>query len=114
MMMAEGTKQDPWLLTPTPGTSNYTMYQDDQAQPPEPVCQVGSTTLKYQFRAIEDLYAWLVEQGDWVLLGAADENKTTAPGTVEAWGRSPQNPVGEWYGLRKGYCGRFAMSPPPL
>jgi hypothetical protein len=70
------------------------------------VCQVGSTTLKYHLSAVEDLHAWLREQGDWVALGAAaDEKKEAAEGTVEAWGRSGQNPVGGWYGLRKGYAG---------
>ena len=40
--------------------------------------------------------------------------KSAADGTVEAWGRSPSNPVGGWYGLRKGYRGRFGMYLPPL
>jgi len=112
--MADGTKDDPWVLTTPPGTSQYTMYRNDQAQPAELVCQVGSTRLTYQYRAIEDLHAWLLANGDWVPLGAADENKVAAEGTVEAWGRSPDNPVGGWYGLRKGYRGRFAMYVPPL
>lgn len=76
--------------------------------------QVGSTRLTYQLRAVEDLHAWLREQDDWVPLGAADENKPAADGAVEAWGRSPGNPVGGWYGLRKGYRGRFGMYLPPL
>lgn len=80
----------------------------------ELVCQVGSTTLKYRASAIDDLTAWLREQGDWVPLGAADENKPAAEGTIEAWGRSESNPVGGWYGLRKGYRGRFGMYLPPL
>lgn len=108
--MEAGTKEDPWELVTAPGSSNYTMYRDGD----ELVCQVGSTTLKYQVRAIEDLAAWLREQGDWVQLGAADENKPAAEGTVEAWGRSESNPVGGWYGLRKGYRGRFGMYLPPL
>lgn len=108
--MEAGTKDDPWALVTAPGSSEYTMYRDGD----ELVCQVGSTTLKYQVRAIEDLTAWLREQGDWVPLGAADENKTAADGTVEAWGRSESNPVGGWYGLRKGYRGRFGMYLPPL
>jgi hypothetical protein len=114
--MAEGagTKEDPWKLTTPPGTSSYTMYRDEEADPATLVCQVGSTTLRYQLRAIEDLHAWLMEQGDWVALGAADENKNAAPGSVEDWGRSPENPVGGWYGLRKGYRGRFGMYLPPL
>jgi len=108
--MSHGTKDDPWQLTTAPGSSNYTMYVDGD----ELVCQVGSTTLKYQSRAIEDLVGWLKEQGDWVPLGAADESKDAADGTVEAWGRSESNPVGGWYGLRKGYRGRFGMYLPPL
>ena len=76
--------------------------------------QVGSTTLKYRLRAIEDLHAWLTGQGDWVPLGAADEKKPAADGSVEAWGRSAENPVGGWYGLRNGYRGRFGMYLPPL
>ena len=90
------------------------MHRDEQADPPALVCQVGSTTLSYHRRAIEDLHAWLQERGDWVLLGAADEKKPAAEGTVEAWGRSQDNPVGGWYGLRKGYRGRFGMYLPPL
>ena len=108
--MNAGTKDDPWQLTTAPGSSNYTMHRDGD----ELVCQVGSTTLKYQARAIEDLATWLGEQGDWVPLGAADENKPAAAGTVEAWGRDEANPVGGWYGLRKGYRGRFGMYLPPL
>ena len=108
--MNAGTKDDPWQLTTAPGSSIYTMYRDGD----ELVCQVGSTTLKYQARAIEDLAAWLGEQDGWVPLGAADENKPAAEGTVEAWGRDESNPVGGWYGLRKGYRGRFGMYLPPL
>ena len=108
--MAAGTKEDPWVLKTPPGTSSYTMYRDDQVL----VCQVGSTTLKYQLRAIDDLREWLAKQDGWVPLGAADENKPAADGTVEAWGRAADNPVGGWYGLRKGYRGRFGMYLPPL
>ncbi len=111
--MANGTKNEPWTLTTPPGTSEYTMYRDD-ADREVLICHVGSTTLKYQWRCIEDLHAWLVARGDWVPLGSADENKVAAAGTVEEWGRSPENPVGGWYGLRKGYRGRFAMYLPPL
>jgi hypothetical protein len=109
-----GTKDDPWALTTAPGSSEYTIYRDDEADPPALICQVGSTKLSYQARCIEDLHAWLKKQGDWVPLGAADENKTAADGSVEAWGRSADNPVGGWYGLRKGYRGRFGMYLPPL
>jgi hypothetical protein len=114
MISGTGTKDDPWLLTTAPGSSEYTMYTDAEADPPALVCQVGSTTLKYHLSAIDDLHAWLVEKLDWVALGAADESKPAAEGTVEAWGRSADNPVGGWYGLRKGYRGRFGMYLPPL
>jgi hypothetical protein len=112
--MPTGSKDDPWVLTTPPGSSEYTMYKDEGADPPALVCQVGSTTLRYQLRAIEDLHTWLLQQGDWVPLGAADEKKPAAEGTVEAWGRSSENPVGGWYGLRNGYKGRFGMYLPPL
>jgi hypothetical protein len=114
MTQGTGTKDDPWVLRTAPGTSQYTMYRDEAADPPALVCQVGSTTLRYHLRAVDDLHAWLKEQGDWVPLGAADENKPAKDDTVEAWGRSPDNPVGGWYGLRKGYRGRFGMYLPPL
>jgi hypothetical protein len=112
--MASGTKEEPWSLKTPPGTSEYTMYRDDEADPALIVCQVGSTKLTYQARAIEDLAAWLAEQGGWVSLGSADEGKDAAPGTVEEFGRSASNPVGGWYGTRKGYRGRFGMYLPPL
>ena len=112
--MAEGTEDDPWVLTTPPGSSQYTMWRDEEADPPALVCQVGSTTLRYHLGAVEDLHAWLLEQGGWVPLGASDEKKAPAEGTVEAWGRSPDNPVGGWYGLRNGYRGRFGMYLPPL
>jgi hypothetical protein len=112
--MTAGTKEDPWMLKTPPGTSEYSVYGDEQADPPTLVCQVGSTTLKYHLRAIADLHGWLTEQGDWVALGAADEQKPAAEGTVEAWGRSSDNPVGGWYGLRNGYRGRFGMYLPPV
>ncbi len=110
MTDGEGTAESPWRLRTAPGSSEYTMHRAGD----ELVCQVGSTTLRYQARAIEDLHAWLAEQGDWVPLGAADEQKPAADGTVEAFGRSEDNPVGGWYGLRKGYRGRFGMYLPPL
>lgn len=113
-MSGTGTRDDPWRLTTAPGSSHYEMFRDEAADPPTLVCQVGSTRLLYLLRAIDDLHAWLAERGDWVELGAADEKKEPAPGTVEAWGRSADNPVGGWYGLRAGYRGRFGMYLPPL
>jgi hypothetical protein len=112
--MAEGTKENPWQLKTPSGTSDYQMYKDEAADPPVIVCQVGSTQLRYDLRAIEDLHAMLKKHGDWIPLGSADEQKPAALGTIEAWARSADNPVGGWYGLRKGYRGRFGMYMPPL
>ncbi|TMB84367.1 MAG: hypothetical protein E6J39_04075 [Chloroflexi bacterium] len=109
-----GTREDPWLLRTPSGSSEYTMYRDESSEPPSIVCQVGGTQLRYQLRAIEDLHAMLKAHGDWMPLGSADEQKPAADGTVEAWGRSPENPVGGWYGLKKGLRGRFGMYMPPL
>jgi len=110
----EGTKASPWVLKTPPGTSEYTAYRDETLDPPALVVQVGSTKLLYQLRCIEDLHAMLKEHGDWMLLGSADEQKPAAPGTVEAWGRAEDNPVGGWYGLKKGFRGRFGMYVPPV
>lgn len=107
-----GTKENPWKLKTPPGTSEFEAYRDEAAEPPALVVQVGSTQLRYHLRCIEDLHAMLKTHGDWILLGSADEQKAAAPGTVEAWGRSEENPVGGWYGLRKGYRGRFGMYVP--
>jgi hypothetical protein len=112
--MSKGTRDDPWQLTTAPGSSTYRMWRSDDGDPPALVCQVGSTTLTYRHEAVEDLHRWLLDRGDWVDLGAADEQKDAAPGTVEAFGRAEDNPVGGWYGLRKGYRGRFGMYLPPL
>ncbi len=110
----QGTREDPWRLTTPSGSSKYQMYRAASGDPPALVCQVGTTQLRYHLSAIEDLHAWLKEQGGWVPLGSADEQKPATDGTVEAWGRSADNPVGGWYGLKKGLRGRFGMYLPPL
>jgi Family of unknown function (DUF6855) len=109
-----GTAEDPWILTTPPGSSEYHAYRDDTTDPPALVVQVGSTQLRYDLRCIDDLHAMLRERGDWVPLGNADEQKPAADGTVEAWARSESNPIGGWYGLRKGYRGRFGNYVPPV
>ena len=109
-----GTKQSPWELTTPSGSSQYVMYRDETANPPALVCVVGKTELRYQQRAIDDLHAMLKKHGDWMPLGSADEQKPAVDGTVEAWGRSSKNPVGGWYGMKKGLRGRFGMYMPPL
>jgi hypothetical protein len=110
----EGTPDHPWVLETPSGGSEYTVYRDEGADPPALVCQVGSTKLSYHLRCVEDLHAMLKERGDWMPLGNADEQKPAKEGTVEAWARSPDNPVGGWYGLRKGYRGRFGNYVPPV
>jgi hypothetical protein len=110
----QGTQEDPWILKTPPGKSEYQMYRDESADPPALVCVVGTTKLSYQLRCLEDLRAMLKEHGDWMELGSTDEQKPPKEGTVEAWARSQDNPVGGWYGLRKGFRGRFANYVPPL
>jgi hypothetical protein len=110
----KGTPAEPWVLKTPPGTSEYKMYRDETADPPALVCLVGSTKLSYQLRCIEDLQEMLRKHGDWMLLGSADEQKPAADDTVEAWARSPKNPVKGWYGLKKGLRGRFGMYVPPV
>jgi hypothetical protein len=110
----DGTRESPWNLTTPSGSSTYQMYRDEAADPPVIVCVVGTTTLGYRLRAIDDLHAMLKTRGDWMPLGSADEQKPAAEGTVEAWARSADNPVGGWYGTKKGLRGRFGMYMPPL
>ncbi len=114
MADAKGTKENPWVLKTPSGTSDYTMYKDETHNPPILVCTVGKTVLNYDPRCINDLHAMLKKRGDWMELGSADEQKPAKEGTVEAWGRSADNPIGGWYGLKKGLRGRFGMYLPPL
>ena len=109
-----GTREDPWILTTPPGSSQYEAYRDESAEPPALVVQVGKTQLRYHLRCVDDLHEMLRRHGDWMPLGNADEQKPAADGTVEAWGRSAQNPVGGWYGLKKGLRGRFGNYVPPV
>lgn len=107
-----GTKDDPWILKTPSLSSEYQAWRDDEKE--ALVVQVGSTQLSYQLRCIEDLQSMLKKNGDWILLGNADEGKPAAEGSVEAWGRDAKNPVKGYYGLRKGYRGRFANYVPPV
>jgi hypothetical protein len=113
-MSSTGTKDDRWKLKTPPNTSEYEIYRDVKDGLPVIVCVVGSTTLLYDARCLEDLLAMLKAHGDWMDLGGADEQKEAKAGTVEAWGRSESNPVGGWYGLKKGLRGRFGVYIPPL
>jgi hypothetical protein len=113
-VLGSGTRERPWLLKTPSGGSEFRMYRDEMADPPALVCVVGTTELRYRLRCLTDLYDMLKAHGDWMPLGGADEQKPAAEGSVEAWARSPGNPVGGWYGLKKGLRGRFAMYVPPL
>jgi hypothetical protein len=109
-----GTCEDPWQLRTPPASSEYRAYREPGADPPALVVVVGATQLRYSLRCIEDLHEMLKAHGDWMALGSADEQKPAAAGTVEAWARSPENPVAGWYGLKKGLRGRFGNYVPPV
>jgi hypothetical protein len=109
-----GTPEDPWILKTPPLRSEYQAYRDHSLDPPALVCQVGGTQLSYDLRCIEHLHEMLTNFGDWMTLGNADEQKPPKEGTVEAWARSIDNPIGGWYGLKKGLRGRFANYVPPV
>jgi hypothetical protein len=110
----KGTKDKPWILKTPSGTSEFKAYKDEAANPPAVVVLVGKTELRYHLRSIEDLHNMLKAKKDWIPLGSADEQKPAEEGTVEAWGRSPKNPAGGWYGIKKGLRGRFANYMPPI
>ena len=105
-----GTAADPWILKTPSQTSEFQAWRDGDTL----FVQVGTTRLSYQARGIDDLHAMLKDRGDWVVLGNANEGKPVAEGTVEAWARAAGNPVGGYYGLRKGYRGRFANYVTPV
>jgi hypothetical protein len=110
----EGTREQPWELTTPSGGSSFTAFRDEAADPKALVVQVGKTEVRYHLRCLDDLQAMLHRHADWMPLGSADEQKPAAEGTVESWARSPDNPVGGWYGLKKGLRGRFANYVPPV
>ena len=109
-----GTPDDPWILKTPPQTSDFQAWRDESLSPPALVVQVGTTKLSYQLRCIEDAHAMLKKHGGWMALCNADEGKPVTDGTLEAWARDAANPVGGYYGLRKGYRGRFANYVPPV
>ena len=114
MAKEKGTKEIPWKLKTPPGTSEYEMYKDVKDGKEVIVCTVGKTVLLYDAKCLNDLHTMLKKHGDWMDLGGADEQKEAKEGTVEAWGRSAKNPIGGWYGLKKGLRGRFGVYIPPL
>jgi len=114
MVQLDRSKTDPWQLKTPPGTADYTMHVDQKDGIAVLVCTVGKTVLLYDARCIDDLHTMLKQAADWVELGGADEQKPAKDGSVEAWGRSTDNPVKGWYGLKKGLRGRFGVYVPPL
>ena len=114
MAKLDRTKDNPWSLKTPPGTSTYTMHVDEKDGKQVLVCTVGKTVLLYDVRCIDDLDKMLKAAKDWVELGGSDEQKPAKEGTVEAWARSAANPIGGWYGLKKGLRGRFGVYLPPL
>jgi len=109
-----GTKEKPLVLKTPSLSSEFTMHVDEKGGVEVLVCTVGKTVLHYDMRCLNDLHIMLLNHGDWMELGSADEQKPAKEGTVEAWGRSEMNPIGGWYGLKKGLRGRFGMYVPPL
>ena len=109
-----GTREEPWILKTPSGRSEFQAYRDKVSDPPALVVVVGKTELRYHLRCLDDLHEMLQAHGDWMPLGSADEQKPAKEGTVEAWARAPDNPVGGWYGLKKGLRGRFANYVPPV
>lgn len=109
-----GTREKPWVLKTPPGSSEFEAFRDEALEPPALVVRVGKTELRYHLRCIDDLHAMLRKHGDWMPLGGTDEQKDAPEGSVEAWGRSAKNPVGGWYGLKKGLRGRFGVYVPPV
>ncbi len=114
MMDGRGTRGQPWVLRTPSGQSEFTAFRDEALDPPALVVLVGTTELRYHLRCLDDLHTMLKEHGDWMPLGNADEQKPAKDGTVEAWARSSDNPVGGWYGLKKGLRGRFGNYVPPV
>jgi len=115
MSLPARSKENPWQLKTAPGTAEFSMHTDTNKEGLAVlVCTVGQTVLHYDARCVDDLHPMLKKLGDSMDLGGADEQKPAKEGTVEAWGRSPDNPIGGWYGLKKGLRGRFGVYVPPL
>jgi hypothetical protein len=113
-VQGEGTRDQPWVLATPSGGSAFSAFRDESLDPPALVVQVGESQLRYHLGCLDDLHTMLKEHGDWMPLGSADEQKSAQEGSVEAWARSPENPVGGWYGLKKGFRGRFGNYVPPV
>lgn len=112
--MEKRDQGNPWKLQTPPLSSQYEMYIGEKDGVEIIVCTVGKTVLHYDYRVINDLHSMLKEHGDWMELGSKDEKQDAKEGSVEFWARAADNPVGGWYGLKKGLRGRVGMYLPPL
>jgi hypothetical protein len=114
MAKEQGTKENLWVLKALPLSPDFTMYKGNKDGKDILACTVGKKILHYAYRCMLDLPAMLKAHGYWMEFGSADEQKPAKEGTVEAWSCSEKNPVGGWYGLKKGLRGRFVMYIPSL
>jgi len=109
-----GMRRNPWRLKTTDGKTDFAAFRDTTLSPPALVIRAGERELRYHLRCLDDLYEMLKERGGWVPLGSAEEHEAVTPGSVEEWACSVQNPLGGWYGLKKGSRGGFATFVPPV
>jgi hypothetical protein len=109
-----GTKEEPLTLKTPSLSSEFTIHIDEKEGKEILVCTVKTTVLHYDIRCIDDLHKMLKKRGDWMELASKDQKVETKPNTIEHWGRSSDNPIGGWYGLKNGFKGRFGMYIPPL
>jgi hypothetical protein len=109
-----GMRRNPWSLQTPDGKADFKAFRDVSFKPPALVILADGGERRYHLRCLEDLHEMLKEEGGWVSLGAVEEQQEAPPGSVEAWARSIGNPVGGWYGLKKGARGCFARYVPPI
>jgi hypothetical protein len=107
-------RRNPWVLRTTDDGREFTAFRDVSRDPPALVVRADKKEMQYRLRCLEDLHEMLKERGGWVSLGGADEQDHAPPGSVEAWARAAENPVGGWYGLTKGLRGHFATYVAPI
>ena len=112
--MAAGTQDDPWILQTPPGGSEFEAWRDEAADPPALVVQVGTTQLRYRLRCIDDLHEMLEAGATGCRSATPTSRSRPSRGHGRGVGPRDGNPVGGWYGLKKGLRGRFATYVPPV
>ena len=73
-------------------SSAYEAFRDEALDPPALVVRVGKTELRYHLRCIDDLHEMLRAHGDWMPLGAADEQKPAGGGHRRGLGARGRQP----------------------